>query len=115
MPSDETRALLKRFGIAVTEYEDAVGKAAPHEQLAQAEAEARARLKDVGARVARLRGAAARPATVEDVMTSDPLVMAPSATVEEAHALMKSKGFRHLPIVEGGKVIGILSMTDIGR
>jgi CBS domain-containing protein len=115
MPSDETRTLLKRFGIAVTDYEDAVAQGAPPEQLAKAEAEARARLKDAGALVARLRGAAARPTTVEDVMTSDPLVMAPSARIEEAHALMKSRGFRHLPIVEGGKLVGIVSMTDIGR
>ncbi len=54
MPSDETRRLLKVFGVAVTAYEDAVNRRAPAEELAKAEAEARARLEDVRAFVERL-------------------------------------------------------------
>jgi len=47
MPSDETRRLLKTFGVAVTAYEDAVHDKSPMEGILEAEAEARARLQEV--------------------------------------------------------------------
>jgi hypothetical protein len=47
MPTDETRRLLKVFGVAVTAFEDAVDKEALPEELRKAEAEARARLEEV--------------------------------------------------------------------
>ena len=53
--------------------------------------------------------------TVEDVMTPDPLCMAPTATVSEAYALMKERGFRHVPICEGDLLLGVFSMTDVGH
>lgn len=55
MPTDETRRLLKVFGVAVTEYEDAVHKNAPAEELKRAENEVRARLEEVAALIERLR------------------------------------------------------------
>jgi len=47
MPTDETRRVLKVFGVAVTAYEDAVDKSAPAEELRKAEAEVRTRLEEV--------------------------------------------------------------------
>ena len=55
MPTDETRRVLKVFGVAVTAYEDAVDKGAPPEELRKAEAEARTRLEEVTALIERLR------------------------------------------------------------
>jgi hypothetical protein len=55
MPTDETRRLLKVFGVAVTAYEDAVEKAAPSAEVKKAEAEVRARLEEVSALIERLR------------------------------------------------------------
>jgi acetoin utilization protein AcuB len=52
---------------------------------------------------------------VEDVMTPDPLTLAPTATVGEAYALMKERGFRHVPIAEGELLLGIFSLTDVGH
>lgn len=54
MASDETRRLLKEFGIAVTDYEDAVGQGASAEKLSKAEAQAFARLREVTALLERL-------------------------------------------------------------
>ena len=54
MASDETRRLLKVFGIAVTDYEDGVERGAPRDELAKAEAEAKARLAEVTALIQRL-------------------------------------------------------------
>ena len=52
---------------------------------------------------------------MSDVMTTDPLVIGPHATVEEAYTTMKSRGFRHLPVVDKGRLVGIISTTDVGR
>jgi hypothetical protein len=55
MPTDETRRMLKVFGVAVTAYEDAVDKGARAEELKKAEAEVRTRLEEVTALIERLR------------------------------------------------------------
>ena len=55
MPSDETRRMLKVFGVAVTAYEDAVEKGAPPEEVAKADAEVRTRLAEVTALIERMR------------------------------------------------------------
>ena len=55
MPTDETRRVLKVFGVAVTAYEDAVDKGAPPEELRKAENEVRTRLEEVTALIERLR------------------------------------------------------------
>ncbi|HWO42300.1 MAG TPA: hypothetical protein VNO43_10905 [Candidatus Eisenbacteria bacterium] len=54
MPTDETRRLLKVFGVAVTAFEDAVDKNAPDQEIKKAEAEARSRLEEVSALIERL-------------------------------------------------------------
>jgi hypothetical protein len=55
MPTDETRRLLKVFGVAVTAFEDAVDKGAPPEEMTKTEAEVRTRLQEVTALIDRLR------------------------------------------------------------
>lgn len=55
-----------------------------------------------------------RPTQVQDIMTKDPLVVSPEDTARTAHAAMKDGGFRHLPVVSKGLLVGIISMSDIG-
>ncbi len=55
MPTDETRCVLKVFGVAVTAYEDAVEKGAAPEELTKAEAEVNTRLEEVTALIEGLR------------------------------------------------------------
>jgi hypothetical protein len=55
MPTDETRRLLKVFGVAVTAFEDAVEKEASSEEVRKADAEVRTRLEEVTALIERLR------------------------------------------------------------
>ena len=50
---------------------------------------------------------------VEDAMTANPETLTPSATAEEALNLMRLKGFRHLPIVSEGKILGMISLRDL--
>lgn len=55
MPTDETRRVLRMFGVAVTAFEDAVDNRAPADAVSQAETEVRARLEEVTALIERLR------------------------------------------------------------
>ena len=55
MPSDETRRVLKTFGVAVTTYEDALEAGRPDEEINKADAEYRATLSEVTALIERLR------------------------------------------------------------
>lgn len=48
-------------------------------------------------------------------MSTGPLTLKPSALLSEAHALMKEKQIRHLPICEDGRVLGLVSAGDLYR
>jgi CBS domain-containing protein len=50
---------------------------------------------------------------VSDVMTRDPFCIAPTTTVGEAMKLVTTRRFRHLPIVENGKVLAVVSSGDL--
>lgn len=54
-----------------------------------------------------------RPVT--EWMTKDPITGGPDTPVKEALKTMVEGGFRHLPIVEGERPIGMVSMRDIAR
>ncbi|HVH63268.1 MAG TPA: CBS domain-containing protein [Candidatus Dormibacteraeota bacterium] len=46
-------------------------------------------------------------------MTSDPHTVRPDADSEDALQIMLDRGFRHLPVVEHDRVIGVVSMRDL--
>jgi len=50
---------------------------------------------------------------VADWMTSDPETVDADIDSEDAAELMLSRGFRHLPIVEGNECVGIVSLRDV--
>ena len=52
---------------------------------------------------------------VSDWMTRDPETMAPDETTRQAAVLMIHGGFRHLPLVDGEEVVGMLSIRDLMR
>lgn len=66
-----------------------------------------------------LRAAASRKdlnsSPVSEWMTGDPVTTTPETDVDEAAEIMMSQGFRHLPVVEGTVVAGIVSLRDIMR
>jgi len=65
------------------------------------------------ARKVALRGKSSKDLEVQDIMTADVLWVGPERTNEECMALMTEKRVRHLPVMEGGKVIGIISIGDL--
>src|ERR1041384_3132940 len=54
-----------------------------------------------------------RAARVKDWMTPDPQAGAPDTSVEEASEIMLKHGFRHLPVMEGRLVCGVVSLRDL--
>jgi CBS domain-containing protein len=50
---------------------------------------------------------------LEDVMTRDPDTMPPGRTAVDALRLMQDGGFRHIPVVENGIVVGVVSKGDM--
>jgi len=50
--------------------------------------------------------------TLGEAMTADPVTMGPEAEAMEALHVMQEGGFRHVPIVEGGRVLGMVARSD---
>ena len=54
-------------------------------------------------------------ARVREWMTADPMTATTETSVEEAGRTMLENGFRHLPVVEGERAIGMLSIRDVAQ
>jgi acetoin utilization protein AcuB len=52
---------------------------------------------------------------VRDVLTPNVISVSPKTTLPEAVRLMRERGIRHLPVVEDGKLVGIVSDRDLKR
>jgi len=52
---------------------------------------------------------------VEEVMATDVVCVDPSTKAEEAMAIMTEKRCRHLPVVEGARIVGVISIGDLVR
>ena len=51
--------------------------------------------------------------TAEDMMTPEPITIEPSATVEEAARLIARKRHNRLPVVEHGRLVGVVTRVDV--
>ncbi len=60
-----------------------------------------------------LKGRASPRNPVCDVMETSVVVARPDQSVEECMAIMTEKAVRHLPVVEQGKVVGVISIGDL--
>jgi acetoin utilization protein AcuB len=50
-----------------------------------------------------------------DLMTPNPVTVTPSASIAEAWDLMRELDIRHIPVVQGGVLIGMISDRDLAR
>jgi CBS domain-containing protein len=50
---------------------------------------------------------------VRDIMTRDPITLPPTAPVVEALKIMSARNIGRIPIVQDGKIVGIVTRTDI--
>lgn len=52
---------------------------------------------------------------VEEIMSVNPLTVSPTDPVLQAASYMGLKNFRRIPVVDGGKLVGIVSVGDVNR
>lgn len=60
-----------------------------------------------------LLGRSSKETLVKDIMTTSVVTVTPEHTVEECLRLMNDKRVRHLPVLKGGKLIGIVSIGNL--
>jgi len=60
-----------------------------------------------------LKGRRSKTTAVREIMTSNLYTVEPTDTVDTCMALMTDRKFRHLPVMEDGKVAGVISIGDL--
>ncbi len=60
-----------------------------------------------------LMGKASKETRIGEIMTEDPITVSPESTIDDCMRLMTNKFIRHLPVVSGDKLIGIISIGDV--
>ena len=60
-----------------------------------------------------LKGKTSKTATVGELMTTEVLYVAPDDTIENCMALMTDKRARHLPVMDNGELLGVVSIGDV--
>lgn len=60
-----------------------------------------------------LKGRASRDTRVEEVMTPDPITVDPKRTVNDCMQMMTDLRVRHLPVLDDGQMVGIVSIGDV--
>lgn len=62
-----------------------------------------------------LKGKSSKETLIGELMTKNPITVSMDNTVEDCMQLMTDKKFRHLPVVEAGKLVGMISIGDVVR
>jgi CBS domain-containing protein len=62
-----------------------------------------------------LHGKSARDTPVGEIMTTRVVTINPDRTAGECMALMTEKRFRHVPVMDGGQLVGVISIGDVVR
>src|SRR5207248_6589174 len=62
-----------------------------------------------------LKGKSSKKTSVREIMSGRPVAVSPGDTVGECMRMMTDKRVRHLPVVENGDFVGILSIGDVVR
>ena len=60
-----------------------------------------------------LKGKASKETVIREIMTEDPITVTMDNSIEDCMRLMTNKFIRHLPVMENGKLIGIISIGDV--
>lgn len=60
-----------------------------------------------------LPGLDAKQTPVSQVMTRNPVTVTPDDSLESCMTMMAARGFRHLPVLDAGKVVGVISIGDV--
>lgn len=62
-----------------------------------------------------LKGKKSRETQISEIMTSNLITVSPGSSIDECMELMTGKYIRHLPVIDDGKLAGIISIGDVVR
>jgi CBS domain-containing protein len=62
-----------------------------------------------------LKGRSSKDTPVREIMTSSVVTVEPDTTADECMAVMTENHVRHLPVLEAGKLVGVISIGDVVR
>ncbi len=60
-----------------------------------------------------LQGKSSRDTEVQEIMTSEVLCISPDQSVTKCMALMTDKRIRHIPVLDDGRLVGVISIGDV--
>jgi CBS domain-containing protein len=60
-----------------------------------------------------LKGKSSKQTPIREIMTETPVTVTSDNTIEECMWLMTNRFIRHLPVIDNGKLIGIISIGDV--
>ncbi|MEP7110425.1 MAG: CBS domain-containing protein [Ferruginibacter sp.] len=60
-----------------------------------------------------LKGRSSKETRIQDIMTDKVITVTPDSTIDDCMQLMTDKFIRHLPVVEGDQLVGIISIGDV--
>src|ERR1700730_4275019 len=60
-----------------------------------------------------LQGKSSKQTQVKEIMTSPAIFVTPEQTIEDSMRIMTEKHIRHLPVVDNGKILGVVSIGDL--
>ncbi len=62
-----------------------------------------------------LKGKSSKDTTIGELMTKNPFTVTPDSSIEECMQLMSNRRIRHLPVLENGELVGVISIGDVVR
>jgi CBS domain-containing protein len=62
-----------------------------------------------------LKGKTSKDTPVSELMTPNPYFVTPEQTIEDCMEVMSTKHIRHLPVMEGETIVGVISISDVVR
>jgi CBS domain-containing protein len=60
-----------------------------------------------------LKGKASKETLIREIMTEDPVTVSPDHSIDDCMDIMSNRFFRHLPVVQDGAVVGLISILDV--
>jgi CBS domain-containing protein len=62
-----------------------------------------------------LKGKSSKDTLIEEIMTENPVTVSPDNTIEDCMKTMTNRFIRHLPVVDDGALVGMISIGDVVR